>query len=146
MSYFLFSTFYIVNKWILFTCTRDDWCRLIPRSSISICFLVELINGESIFIFQSPKHVKPLYLNWNEDMGFGPSDVEQQSGAIITGLNCLSWGEAIIHAVHTIKCKVDISQVVFLIDALSVLQALMNDNLPQLEQALCTIKTLRTVL
>jgi hypothetical protein len=37
-------------------------------------------------------------------------------------------------------------QVVSLTDALSVLQALMNDNLPQLEQALHTIKTLRTVL
>jgi hypothetical protein len=32
-------------------------------------------------------------------------------------------------------------QVVFLTDALSVLQVLMNDNLPQLEQALHTIKT-----
>ena len=37
-------------------------------------------------------------------------------------------GEAIIHAAHT------------------VLQALMNDNIPQVEQALYTIKTLRTVL
>jgi hypothetical protein len=34
------------------------------------------------------------------------------------------------------------TQVVFLTDALSVLQALMNDNLPQLEQALYTIKPL----
>jgi hypothetical protein len=38
------------------------------------------------------------------------------------------------------------SQVVFLTDALSVLQALINDSLPQLEQALYTITTFRTVL
>jgi len=56
-------------------------------------------------------------------------------------------GEAIIHAAHTIKYKVDNNtQIVFLTDALSVLQALMNDNLPQLEQALYTTKPLRTVL
>ena len=75
---------------------------------------------------------------------------EQQSEAIPTGLHCSNYkaeGEAIIHAAHTIKCKVDNNtQVVFLTDALSVLQALMNDNLPQLEQALYTIKTIRTVL
>jgi hypothetical protein len=38
------------------------------------------------------------------------------------------------------------TQVVFLTDALSVLQAVMNDNLPQLEQALYTINTPRTVV
>jgi ribonuclease HI len=71
---------------------------------------------------------------------------EQQSEAIPTGLHCSSY-KAIIHTAHTIKCKVDNNtQVVFLTDALSVLQALMNDNLPQLEQVLYTIKTLRTVL
>ncbi len=37
-------------------------------------------------------------------------------------------------------------EVIFLTDALSLLQALINDNLPQLEQVLYTIKTLRTVL
>jgi hypothetical protein len=36
------------------------------------------------------------------------------------------------------------TQVVFLTYALSVFQALMNDNLPQLEQALYTSNTLRT--
>jgi ribonuclease HI len=57
---------------------------------------------------------------------------EQQSEAIPTGLhgsNYKAEGEAIIHAVHTIKCKLENTQVVFLTDALSVLQALMNDNL-----------------
>jgi ribonuclease HI len=74
---------------------------------------------------------------------------EQQSEAIPTDLHYSNYkaeGEAIIHAAHTIKCKVDNNtQVVFLTDALSVLQALMNDNLPQVEQVLCTIKALRTV-
>ena len=59
---------------------------------------------------------------------------EQQSEAISTGLHCSNYkaeGEAIIHAAHTIKCKVDNNtQVIFLTDALSLLQALMNDNLP----------------
>jgi ribonuclease HI len=75
---------------------------------------------------------------------------EQQSEAIDTGLHCTNYKaerEAIIHAAHNIKCRVDNNtQVVFLTDALSVLQALMNDNLPHLEQALYTIKTRRTVL
>ena len=49
---------------------------------------------------------------------------EQQSEAISTGLhgsNYKAEGEAIIHAAHTIKCKLDNTQVVFLTDALSVL-------------------------
>ena len=71
---------------------------------------------------------------------------EQQSEVIPTGLHCSNYkteGEAIIPAAHTIKCKVhnDI-QVVFLTDALSVLQTVMHDNLPQHEQELYTIKTL----
>ena len=61
---------------------------------------------------------------------------EQQSGEMSTSLHCSNYksdGETIIHAAHTIKSKVDNStQVVFLIDELSVLQTLMNDNLPQL--------------
>jgi hypothetical protein len=48
---------------------------------------------------------------------------EQQSEAIPTGLHCSNYkaeGEAIIHATHTIKCKVDNNtQVVLLTDALS---------------------------
>ena len=74
---------------------------------------------------------------------------EQQSEAIPTGLHCSNYkaeGEAIIHAAHTIKYKVDNTQVVFLTGALSVLYTLINDNLPQLEQALYTINTLKTVL
>ena len=65
---------------------------------------------------------------------------------VVTAVTMISL-TPVIHAAHTIKGKVDNNtQVVFLTDALSVLQALMNDNLPQLEQALYTIKTLRTVL
>ena len=75
---------------------------------------------------------------------------EQQSEAIPAGLHCSNYkaeGEAIIHAAHTIKRKVDNNtQVVFLPDALSLLQAVMNDNLPQLEQALYTINTPSTVV
>jgi ribonuclease HI len=71
---------------------------------------------------------------------------EQQSEAIPTSLHCSNYkteGEAISTASHTIKCKVhNAIQVVFLTDAISVLQALMNDNLPQHEQELYTIKTL----
>ena len=47
----------------------------------------------------------------------------------------------------TISSKVNQdSQVVLLTDALSVLQAMTNNKLPQLEQALHNIKCLRTVL
>ena len=49
---------------------------------------------------------------------------EQQSEAIPTDLHCSNYkaeGEAIIHAAHTIKCKVDNnSQVIFLTCPLSV--------------------------
>ena len=77
---------------------------------------------------------------YNERRGWYIHSVSQWRAAIRgTGLHCSNYkaeGEAIIHAAHTIKCKVDNNiQVVFLTDALSVLQALMNDNLPQLEQA-----------
>ncbi|CAG2197678.1 unnamed protein product [Mytilus edulis] len=53
----------------------------------------------------------------------------------------------ITHAAHSILNKIDdTSQVVFLTDALSVLQALKNDKLPQLQQALYNIKSLTTVI
>ncbi|XP_063417711.1 uncharacterized protein LOC134700284 [Mytilus trossulus] len=75
---------------------------------------------------------------------------DQQSEAIPTGLHCSNYKaeeEAITHAAHSIKNKIDdTSQVVFLTDALSVLQALKNDKLPQLQQALYNIKSLTTVI
>ncbi|OOY33764.1 hypothetical protein BOV88_13545 [Solemya velum gill symbiont] len=75
---------------------------------------------------------------------------DQQSEAIPTGLHCSNYKaeeEAITHAAHSILNKIDdTSQVVFLTDALSVLQALKNDKLPQLQQALYNIKSLTTVI
>jgi len=75
---------------------------------------------------------------------------EQLSEVIPTCLHCSNYkaeGEATIHAAHTIKCKVDNNNhVVFLTDALSVLQSLMNNNLPQHKQELYTINIIRTVL
>ena len=71
-------------------------------------------------------------VQWKEGLVFSIPNGEQQSEAIPTGLHCSNYKaeeEAIIHAAHTIKCKVDNNtQVVFLTDALSVLQDLMNDN------------------
>ena len=59
---------------------------------------------------------------------------EQTSMAIPTGLHCCNYKaeeEAINHAAQIIAEHVDhITPVVFLIDALSVLQALTNDKLP----------------
>ena len=75
---------------------------------------------------------------------------EQLSEVILTYLCCSNYkaeGEATIHAAHTIKCKVDNNtHVVFLTDALLVLQALMNNNLPEHKQELYTINILRAVL
>ncbi|CAC5377612.1 unnamed protein product [Mytilus coruscus] len=73
---------------------------------------------------------------------------DQQSEAIPTGIHCSNYKaeeEALIHAAHSNKNKVD-NTTQILTDALSVLQALTNDKLPQLEQALYTIKSLTTVL
>ena len=75
---------------------------------------------------------------------------EKQAEAIPTGLYCTNYRaeeEPLIHAANTISSKVNQdSQVVLLTDALSVLQAVTNNKLPQLEQALHNIKCLRTVL
>ncbi|CAC5370134.1 unnamed protein product [Mytilus coruscus] len=75
---------------------------------------------------------------------------DQHSEAKSTGLHCSNYKaeeEALIHAAHSIKTKVDnTTQVVFLTDALSVLQSLTNDKLPQLEKALYAIKSLTTEL
>ncbi|CAG2231555.1 unnamed protein product [Mytilus edulis] len=55
--------------------------------------------------------------------------------------------EAHTHAANSIKNEIDnTTQVVFLTDALSVLQALKNDKLPQPQQASYNIKSLTTVL
>lgn len=74
---------------------------------------------------------------------------ERQSKAIPTGRHCSNYKaeeEALIHATHVIKEKADNTRVVFLSDALSVLQALTNNKLPQLESALYSIKSLKTVV
>ncbi|XP_063417326.1 uncharacterized protein LOC134699848 [Mytilus trossulus] len=74
---------------------------------------------------------------------------DQQSEAKPTGLNCLNYKaeeEAPAHA-YSIKNKIDnTAQVVFLTDALSVLQAFKNDKLPQLQQALYNINSMTTVI
>ena len=75
---------------------------------------------------------------------------EWQAEAIPTGLHCTNYRaevQALIHAANTISDRVNHdNQVVFLTDALSVLQAMTSNKLPQLEQALNNIKSLRTVL
>jgi len=75
---------------------------------------------------------------------------EKQAEAIPTGLHCTNYRaeeEALIYAANTISSKINQdSQVVLLTDALSVLHAVTNNKLPQLEQALHNIKCLRTVL
>ncbi|KAK7095608.1 hypothetical protein V1264_004997 [Littorina saxatilis] len=73
---------------------------------------------------------------------------EWQAEAIPTGLHCTNYRaevEALIHAANTISSKVNPdTQVVFLTDALSVLQAVNNNKLPQLTTH--NIKCLKTVL
>ncbi|KAK7101730.1 hypothetical protein V1264_020067 [Littorina saxatilis] len=75
---------------------------------------------------------------------------EWQAEAIPTGLHCTNYRaevEALIHAANTISSKVNPdTQVVFLADALSVLQAVNNNKLPQLTTTLHNIKCLKTVL
>ena len=75
---------------------------------------------------------------------------ETQTEAKPTGLHCTNYRaevEALTHAANTISSRIDQDkQVVFLTDALSVLQAVTNSKLPQLQQALNNIKCLRTVL
>ena len=73
----------------------------------------------------------------------------QQSLAIPTGLYCSNYKaeeEALIHAANYIKETAENMQVVFLTDALSVIQALSNNKLPQLEIAIHSIKSLKTVI
>ena len=78
-----------------------------------------------------------------------PSGREQKE-ALPTGLHCTNYraeNEALIHAAHTISCEAqEDEQVVFLTDAMSVLQAAINNKLPRLKKALNKIKCLRTAL
>ena len=68
-----------------------------------------------------------------------PSE-EKQAEAIPTGLHCTNYRaeeEALIHAANTISSKVNQdSQVVLLTDALSGLQAVINNKLPHTSQTL----------
>ena len=74
----------------------------------------------------------------------------EQKEALPTGLHCTNYRaemEALIHAAHTISCEAqEDEQVVFLTDALSVLQAANSNQLPRLKKALSNIKCLRTTL
>lgn len=77
---------------------------------------------------------------------------EKQSMAIPTGLHCSNYKaeeEALLHAANYIINNAEAHeniQVVFLTDALSVLQALTNNKLPQLERTIYSIKSLKTVV
>ena len=75
---------------------------------------------------------------------------ETHAEAKPTGLHCTNYraeAEALTHAANTISSRTDQdTQVVFLTDALSVLQAVISSKLPQLQQALNKIKCLRSVL
>ena len=75
---------------------------------------------------------------------------EWQAKATATGKNCINYKaevEALILAAQTISSKVERnSQVVFLTDALSVLQAFNTGQLPLLENALNNLQCLRIVL
>jgi len=75
---------------------------------------------------------------------------ERTEEALPTGLHCTNYKaevEALIQAAHTIAMRADrTTQVVFLTDALSVLQAYNSDRLPSLKKALNNINSLRTVL
>jgi ribonuclease HI len=74
---------------------------------------------------------------------------EQQSMAIPTGLHCSNYkaeDEALTNAANYIKERAENTQVVFLTDALSVIQALNNNKLPQLERAFYSIKSLKTAI
>ena len=75
---------------------------------------------------------------------------ERTEEALPTGLHCTNYKaevDALTQAAHTIATSADrTTQVVFLTDALSVLQAYNSDRLPSLKKALNNIKSLRTVL
>ena len=74
----------------------------------------------------------------------------EKKEALPTGLHCTNYRaemEALIHAAHTISCEVqEDEQVVFLTDAMSVLQATINNKLSHLKKALSKIKCLRITL
>ena len=75
---------------------------------------------------------------------------ERAEEALPTGLHCTNYKaevDALTQAAHTMATRADrTTQVVFLTDALSVLQAYNSDRLPSLKKALNNIKSLRTVL
>jgi ribonuclease HI len=77
-------------------------------------------------------------------------DGQWQAEAVPTGHHCTNYRaeiEALVLAANIISSKVSTeTQVVFLTDALSVLQAVSNDSVPRLQEALQTIKCLRAVL
>ena len=73
-----------------------------------------------------------------------------QAEAVPTGIHCTNYRaevEALVHAANTISSRANPdSKVVFLSDALSVLQAVNNNNLLCLEKALQNVQCLKTVL
>ena len=91
---------------------------------------------------------------YNERRGWYIHSVSQWRAAIrgntnmptLFQLQSWRWIHNSCRTYHQVQSWQQHSQVVFLTDALSVLQALINDSLPQLEQALYTITTFRTVL
>ena len=77
-------------------------------------------------------------------------DGEEQNRAEATGKHCTNYKaevDALIHAAELVKDRVDQdTQVVFLTDALSVLQAYCGGQLPELENTLNNLKCLQKVL
>ena len=138
-----------VNTTIPQMTTKEDQCDAVKRS-LTKAMMEERYPSESWIHIYTDGSAKDAIKCGGAGVHIIYPNGETLDEAIPTGEHCSNYKaevEAIIHAAHTIKNGVDeITQVVILSDALSVLQAFQSGKLPQLEKALLQINTTQTVL
>jgi ribonuclease HI len=130
--------------------TAKDEQSSVARKALTLAMLEETYPRESwIRVFTDGSSTKAVK-NGGAGVFIQFPSGEWKAEARPTGLHCTNYRaevEALLLAANTISNRVDSnSQVVFLTDALSVLQAVASNKLPELEKALQQGKNLKTVL
>ena len=139
----------IVNQTVPLLTTKDEQSDECKRA-LTLAMLEETYPQEAWIRVFTDGSATDAIQNGGAGVYIQFPDGQKHADAIATGIHCTNYKaevEALVHAANISSSKAGPdSQVVFLTDALSVLQAANNNNLPKLEDALCNIKCNRTVM
>jgi ribonuclease HI len=129
--------------------TKDEHSD-VSKKALTLAMLEEMYPQETWIRIYTDGSAKDAIRSGGAGLHIQYPNGQHESAAIPTGKHCTNYRaevEALVHAANTISRTADpIAQIVFLSDARSVLEAITKGKLPQLEEALQTIKCFRIAL